>query len=393
MARAVTRCRYPVPRVTGAKSLPFTHIIFPGTRLARIQPTNPLTPAPARFPRPGRMDGSEPSRSTRGAPTRVSLACIPCRTRHVRCDASQPTCARCSEEGRQCHYAKSRRGGLDRATLAARRGLTGTAPAPRPSCPAMIVENREQLNPLPLGNSPPSLTEAAGPSDPQDEWLPGLSRLQLAGFASDPFIDSYYASFHRFHPYILPRKHLERIYRDPAKQLRLQPLISAMRFVGSLYARSHQSSRLKAAMVQAIDEASRQPPDPFRVQSYLLSAIALFWYGDEARSQRAMDSAIDTAVDLAMFHRHFAAEHGDGDSVLQESWRRTWWQIYITDAFIAATTREFTFRTYYIDATTELPCEEEEYEAGVRNNPRVSYNHFDLLKLFHLGNPRTQVTR
>ena len=42
--------------------------------------------------------------------SRVSLACIPCRTRHLRCDAAPPTCARCRRENKPCSYAKSRRG-------------------------------------------------------------------------------------------------------------------------------------------------------------------------------------------------------------------------------------------------------------------------------------------
>lgn len=320
------------------------------------------------------MDGSEQSKSLKGASgvasTRVSLACIPCRNRHVRCDAGRPCCARCLDEGRQCHYAKSRRGGLDRNTLAARRGLLGAANASRPPCPAAATrDNREQLNPLPVGgNSRPPVPEPIGLSYSPDTWLRNSPQSPSSAITSDPLIDIYYDSFHVFHPCAVPRKHLERMYNDPTKQLRLQPLISAMRFIGSLYSRSGQASPLKAAMIQAIEITPQQPPDPFMAQFYLLSAIALFWYGDEKRSQVAMDAAVSTAVDLAMFRRHFATEHGEGDPILEESWRRTWWQIYISDAFIAATTHEFNFPTRHIDATTELPCEEEEYEAGVSSH-------------------------
>ncbi len=78
-----------------------------------------------------------------------------------------------------------------------------------------------------------------------------------------------------------------------------------------------------------------------------------------------MDAARRTALDLAMFHRQFAVENGEGDKVLEESWRRTWWQIYITDATFAAIRREAAFPTREVEVLVELPCEEEDYEAGV----------------------------
>ncbi|KAF2648095.1 hypothetical protein K491DRAFT_550174, partial [Lophiostoma macrostomum CBS 122681] len=48
-------------------------------------------------------------------------ACIQCRSRHVKCDSTQPVCTRCRRDGKDCTYTKSRRGGLDKAALARRR--------------------------------------------------------------------------------------------------------------------------------------------------------------------------------------------------------------------------------------------------------------------------------
>lgn len=50
---------------------------------------------------------------------------------------------------------------------------------------------------------------------------------------------------------------------------------------------------------------------------------------------------------------------------MEESWRRTWWQVYITDAIFAAIWREAAFPTRVVDVSVQLPCEEENYEAGV----------------------------
>jgi hypothetical protein len=58
----------------------------------------------------------EPQHDQLGGPARgtgrtsVALACIGCRSRHLKCDAVSPTCSRCYADGRQCFYLKSRRG-------------------------------------------------------------------------------------------------------------------------------------------------------------------------------------------------------------------------------------------------------------------------------------------
>jgi len=78
-----------------------------------------------------------------------------------------------------------------------------------------------------------------------------------------------------------------------------------------------------------------------------------------------MNAATHLALDLGMHDRKFAEQNGNGDAILEESWRRTWWQIYVADAFFAAMARANTFPTCNVNATVELPCEEEDYEAGV----------------------------
>jgi hypothetical protein len=138
-----------------------------------------------------------------------------------------------------------------------------------------------------------------------------------------------------------------------------------MRYVGSLYADSNLSSQLRQLVETAISETQNEYPDPFMVQCHLLYSIALFWCCDLAQSREHMHVAIRTALDLGMFRRQFAVENGEGDPVMEESWRRTWWQVYIADAFYAAIRREVAFPTREVDISVELPCEEQDYEAGV----------------------------
>lgn len=66
-----------------------------------------------------------------------------------------------------------------------------------------------------------------------------------------------------------------------------------------------------------------------------------------------------------MHRAEFASQHGQGDPVLEESWRRTWWSIYITDAHISGNAHSYSTQTGAAQITAELPCEEQQYESGV----------------------------
>jgi hypothetical protein len=66
-----------------------------------------------------------------------------------------------------------------------------------------------------------------------------------------------------------------------------------------------------------------------------------------------------------MHRRDFAVSHAPNDLILQECFRRTWWQIYIVDAAYAAIDRLPTFRANSVISDVDLPCEENEYEKSV----------------------------
>ena len=104
------------------------------------------------------------------------------------------------------------------------------------------------------------------------------------------------------------------------------------------------------------------------VQCHLLYSIDLYWCEDKEQGRGEIDAAIHIALDLAMFDRQYATDNGNGDGALEESWRRTWWQVFIVDAYYAAIRRAPTFPTCDIDPTVDLPCEEDQYESGVSLN-------------------------
>ena len=82
------------------------------------------------------------------------------------------------------------------------------------------------------------------------------------------------------------------------------------------------------------------------------------------QATHTLDRAIDLALDLGMNRRSFAAERSFGVPVLAESWRRTWWELYVMDGMFAAVHMKTSFRLHSVPTDVGLPCEEGVYRAG-----------------------------
>ena len=308
------------------------------------------------------MDAT-PTRQNRRA-TRSSLACLPCRSRHLKCDGKQPRCGRCSEVGSQCSYARSRRGDRRRTapavcTKPVSHSSLQRAPTGRPEeCPTQ---------PLPVDDiaHEPDVLLSIEHSVPRAEDTVHSGMLE-----NDPLIDSYYKNFQTCHPFVLPRKHLMKRCQDLNRQQHdLAALVATLRFMGSIYSAREWSIPLKDDVEASLSLLS--PSDPVQVHCRILYSIALFWYDCPADAQLQMDRAAKLAIDLHMFRAEFAASQGADDCVHRESWRRTWWMLYILDAYYAGTQGTMNFRVMDVDVTAELPCDESDYESGVSsiNNP------------------------
>jgi hypothetical protein len=306
---------------------------------------------------------------------RSSLACLPCRSRHLKCDGKRPCCARCTNAGKQCSYAASRRGGLDRAALAERRKNLAAVEG-RPGTLSVDDSRPQRFTTIQPANECTSRSAEVDHSHDsslldaimavggtQSISLPAASVADAGNIEDDALVDVYYKNFHRFHPFILPRKHLTRIYRDPGRQPRFTPLVAVLRFIGNIYA-SHKWSKSSQDYIETC-LAETTPSDPIMVQCRLLYSMALFWYDYMADAKKEMDNATMLAINLQMFCREFAASHGAGDPVLRESWRRTWWMLSIVEAYYAGTLGTMNLAVADIATTVELPCEESEYESGV----------------------------
>lgn len=192
----------------------------------------------------------------------------------------------------------------------------------------------------------------------------------------DQLLTQYYTYFHVAHPCVLPQWTLRsRLAGNP---IAWGPLLPVLLYIGSLFTHSVRSAPLADAALKAIDLARTRsgPPSPYYIQALMLYSIAVYWCNEPERGRKLLDEAICGALDLGMHTAKFAIENGQGDPVLEESWRRTWWSTYITDAHIAGSTHTFPTQTGRIHISTELPCEEHLYASGNIPQPTTlrSYN-------------------
>jgi Fungal specific transcription factor domain len=149
-----------------------------------------------------------------------------------------------------------------------------------------------------------------------------------------------------------------------------------MQYLGSLYASEVSSTELHAVVMSQLD-IPNLPPNGFTVQMLLLTAIAVHCDGELEEGRAILDRAIYLALEIRMNSRAFATM--ERDPVLAESWRRTFWGLYISDAYFATMRRApmFTYvrsilsrvqltdqgnRLHSVEADVEIPCEECDYD-------------------------------
>ncbi|KAM3557678.1 hypothetical protein ARSEF4850_004968 [Beauveria asiatica] len=301
--------------------------------------------------------------------TRSSLACLSCRSRHQKCDAKKPQCTRCGEADRHCQYTKSRRGANSAREDSLRRHQMPNTPDQLHDYMSALItppetEGSATVSVLPYNSPTQGL---ASEHSPLMDCRGGRSRrasvnLDCEAFGKDALLEAYYQNFHKFHPMVLPRLHLATFLDKLSWRRRLEPLLAILRLLGTIYLRHEWSACLQNDVESKMEWLAKA--DPIRVQCHLLYSAALFWQDEESKSQTEMGKAVEIALQLKMFEREFASTHSDEDPILAECWRRTWWTVYVFDAFYAGTLGSMGFSVVHVAATADLPCDEAQYESG-----------------------------
>ncbi|CEN61701.1 hypothetical protein ASPCAL08351 [Aspergillus calidoustus] len=305
-----------------------------------------------------------------------SVACVPCRRRHLRCDALMPVCTRCQTAGTECHYVRSRRGRRDQSRRVSSRPdeegssvsadafsdwLNATAFSPDLN----ILTTHDLFQPLDLQ----TYQNFPLPTDTVDTFETPLTSRATA---HEPMIQLYYQYFHPSHPFIVPRRALN----SPAAHLIPAYLIAVMRYIGAHY---YPDQSLKQALRQPAYSFLADPSlrDGFTVQALLLLAIIDHSSCQEQSAHRLLQMAVNLALEIGLHHACFALEQSYGHPVLEESWRRTYWELYIVDGLLAAMREQSPFRLYRQGASVLLPCAEKMYTS---NSARPSGQTLDDLQ-------------
>lgn len=151
---------------------------------------------------PAPVSTSTPAPATGGKPTRLSLACNPCRKRKVRCDARQPKCQNCTLRGDVCETSDLRRPGAPaaarkRATrrhsgavgAKASRGQIEQQPEQQPQQP--YNDDSDDVPPEPAPLSPEASSSL--PLDNRQQSQPNVSISPAGGVPTDNTASVHYS--------------------------------------------------------------------------------------------------------------------------------------------------------------------------------------------------------
>ncbi|CAD0113543.1 unnamed protein product [Aureobasidium uvarum] len=186
----------------------------------------------------------------------------------------------------------------------------------------------------------------------------------------DELVNLFYSNFFSAHPILVPAcLYHGHPYPEYVRQVVL--------FIGSHYSLSVSSDALRMN-IDLTGPGSIVERNPTMVQARLLFAIALHARGEAMDAACMMQSAVQLAIDLNMNLRDFAPAHGSGNPILEESLRRTWWELYCMDGYMAALHKLPSFKSNTVRSDVLLPCEEMVYaSAGCLPQPS-SLQQFDM---------------
>ena len=229
----------------------------------------------------------------------------------------------------------------------------------------------------PIGLQPFALPRTSSSA----EWLPTHSHTNENSTSSDPQVDgaigkaisdpdwlfsywpllckSFYANFSSAHPFLMPLKQLEKHLQDHS----LLHLQAAICFAGSFYVPTVPRESIREMACSLL--VPKVPScNPYTVQALLLLALCLNACNDIDTATQALSMAIDLALELQMNTAKFAMAYSPSSPIEQESWRRTWWELYCVNGFLAAMRRGKDFYLFNVPTDVGLPCEERHYQAN-----------------------------
>ena len=170
-------------------------------------------------------------------------------------------------------------------------------------------------------------------------------------------LSTYYLFFHPTHPFLLPYSLLA------SNKVALPDYLKTiMALVACQYVPDYPQESLYAqASAAFLDTSIRE--DGFKVQALYIWAMVLWSRYEVTSSVMYLQKAVDLVLQLEMDRAEFSVAHGRGIPQLEESWRRTWWDIYSLDAVVSILTLGgYETRLLNRKSDVPLPCEEDVYQ-------------------------------
>lgn len=161
----------------------------------------------------------------------------------------------------------------------------------------------------------------------------------------------FYSFFWPSHPFLPSSRDIE----DYLKGSEETSLIHAINYVGSLYACAENHQRQRLPFPQKIHE---YPQNVFAVQSLILLAISSHMSNNPTQAQDFLHSAVDIALAIGLHKYDFDTSQRKDSQVVAESWRRTWWELYILDIMFAGLNQTCNMWLKGVEPHVLLPCEE-----------------------------------
>ncbi|EEU48113.1 uncharacterized protein NECHADRAFT_75363 [Fusarium vanettenii 77-13-4] len=247
------------------------------------------------------------------------------------------------EPVRKCVYAESR------------RGIRDPNKRKKMKEEAMKADRDESSNSTPSPNFPGFEIPAHVIQRLPAGWT---NREAQNPRAVKDLFDLYYANFHPTHSWLPPKKTLSRLVETVPDDFKFT--MTMILYVGSKYADNVDSTSLRN---DAYEMASGELPETvWSVQALLCMCIAAFGEQHDDYCSLWFDRTRDLALRLGLQHKSFA--DAEEDPILAESYRRTYWALYTQGSLRTVREHLGHWQLYHTRATTELPCEEWEYESG-----------------------------
>jgi hypothetical protein len=188
---------------------------------------------------------------------------------------------------------------------------------------------------------------------------PGFDKehYQQATQYSPDLIDVFYNTFFPPHGFLAPRKLLLQCPKIIPEELK-----AVFRYVGSHFQPTPSQDCLRKAALKITEDGLAIDPG-FKIQGMLCLAM-VFMAGRLERQlgMTLLSQAIDIALAIGLHRNLYTANRPEDHPILAESWRRTYWNLYVVDTLLSALAGStYTSKLQGVISDLPLPGHDDEY--------------------------------